>query len=136
MVITLLQFRKVLGPYPGFPDKHVLMLYHRINYMYIPQVRKKGKLPGECKGIEYALEYGSAAVEVQKEAFEEKQRVLIVDDLLATGGTLKAAVDLVQAAGSEIVECFVIMELAFIKAPLGRAKIPKEIKVSSLISYD
>ena len=75
-------------------------------------------------------------MEVQKEAFENKQRVLIVDDLLATGGTLKAAVDLIQAVDSEIIECFVIMELSYIKAPLGRAKIPDEIKVSALISYD
>ena len=99
-------------------------------------MRKKGKLPGECKGIEYELEYGTAAVEVQEEAFSTKQRVLIVDDLLATGGTLKAAVDLIQSLNSEIVECFVVMELAFIKAPLGRAKIPHDVPVHSLIAYD
>ena len=99
-------------------------------------MRKKGKLPGECKGIEYSLEYGTAAVEVQTEAFEVKKRVLIVDDLLATGGTLKAAVDLIQGLDSDIVECFVLMELAFIKAPLGRAQLPDNIKVTSLISYD
>ena len=81
------------------------------------------------------MEYGSAAVEVQKEAFENKQRVLIVDDLLATGGTMKAAVDLIQGLQSDIVECFLIMELSFIKAPLGRAKIPEGVKVTSLISY-
>ena len=99
-------------------------------------MRKKGKLPGECKGIEYSLEYGTAAVEVQKEAFEDKRRVLIVDDLLATGGTLKAAVDLIQGLDSDIVECFVLMELSFIKAPLGRAQLPDNVKVTSLISYD
>ena len=60
---------------------------------------------------------------------------MIVDDLLATGGTLKAAVDLIQGLHSEIVECFVLMELSFIKAPLGRAKIPEGIKVTSLIEY-
>ena len=104
--------------------------------VYFLKVRKKGKLPGALKGIEYALEYGSAECEVQKEAFETTQRVLIVDDLLATGGTMRAAVDLIQGLSSDIVECFVIMELSFLKAPLGRAKIPAGIKVSSLISYD
>ena len=99
---------------------------------FVP-IRKQGKLPGDCCCIEYALEYGNAAVEVQKEAFEKKQRILIVDDLLATGGTLKAAVDLVRSLDSEVVECFVIMELAFIN---GREKVPNDIQVTSLIPYD
>merc|ERR1712150_108927 len=111
------------------------IMANEIGVAFVP-VRKKGKLPGALKGIEYALEYGSAECEVQKEAFDTTQRVLIVDDLLATWGTMRAAVDLIQGLSSDIVECFVIMELSFLKAPLGRAKIPAGIKVSSLISYN
>lgn len=100
---------------------------------FIP-VRKAGKLPGECVGISYDLEYGSASVEMQKVGFEgqKKRRVLIVDDLLATGGTMKAAVDLVQKVGSTPVECYVIIELAFLN---GRAKLPGDVTVTSLISF-
>ena len=77
---------------------------------FIP-IRKKGKLPGECSVTSYDLEYGSATFELQKNAFEfcnkhdKKSRTMIVDDLLATGGTMKAACDLVNAQGQLISEC-------------------------------
>ena len=79
------------------------------------------------------MEYGSASVEIQKEAIQSGQRVLVVDDLLATGGTLSAAVDLLQKCGATVSECFVLIELAFIK---GREKLPKDVAVSTLVTYD
>ena len=79
------------------------------------------------------MEYGSASVEIQKEAIQSGQRVLVVDDLLATGGTLSAAVDLLQKCGATVSECFVLIELAFIN---GREKLPKGVAVSTLVTYD
>jgi len=100
---------------------------------FVP-VRKRGKLPGECLGISYDLEYGTASVEIQKAALAEKKRVLIVDDLLATGGTMKAAVDLVKQLGSTPVECYVIIELTALN---GRAKLPQDgVTVTSMIPLD
>ncbi len=72
-------------------------------------VRKKGKLPSETLGEEYSLEYGSATLEIHKDAIEKGERILLVDDLIATGGTALAAIALIRAAGAEIDEaCFVI----------------------------
>ncbi|BES88775.1 adenine phosphoribosyltransferase [Nesidiocoris tenuis] len=97
---------------------------------FVP-ARKKGKLPGELIRLEYSLEYGTDVMEVQKESLAGKKSVLIVDDLLATGGTMKAAVDLATSTGANVVECFVILELADLK---GRDKIP--VPCHSLIVYD
>lgn len=95
-------------------------------------VRKKGKLPGETHKVEYALEYGTDVFELQCGAIKKGQRVLIVDDLLATGGSLKAACELVTRAGGEIEGCLVVLEL---KALNGRAKL-NGITVHSFIEYD
>lgn len=75
-------------------------------------VRKAGKLPREVVSTSYELEYGQATVEVQADAFLPGQRVLVVDDVLATGGTLAAALDLVRLAGGRIAGCGVLLELA------------------------
>ena len=104
------------------------------------QIRKKGKLPGQCTGVSYDLEYGSASVELQSNAFEfcqkgsdSKARVLVVDDLMATGGTMKAACDVLNAhAEAEVTHAFVVMELAFLK---GSSKLPSDVNYQSLISY-
>lgn len=95
-------------------------------------IRKKNKLPGETFQIEYQLEYGSDIFEIQKDAIKKDQKVLIVDDLLATGGTLSAACQLVTKAGGIVDGCLVIMELTALN---GRKNI-KGFPVNSLIQYD
>lgn len=98
---------------------------------FVP-IRKKGKLPGEVFSQEYELEYGTDHFEVQKNAIKPKQKVLIVDDLLATGGTLDAACKLIDKCGGEVAECLVVMELAFLS---GREKL-KNRKFHSFIQYE
>lgn len=95
-------------------------------------VRKKGKLPGETHKVEYVLEYGTDVFELQCGAIKKDQRVLIVDDLLATGGSLKAAYELVQKAGGIVDGCLVVMELTALN---GRSKL-EGIPVHAFIQYD
>jgi adenine phosphoribosyltransferase len=83
-------------------------------------VRKAGKLPREVLSATYALEYGEATLEVHRDAFRAGERVLVVDDVLATGGTAAATLDLVEQAGGRVVGFSVLMELAFLK---GRARL-------------
>lgn len=97
---------------------------------FIP-IRKKGKLPLETYSIEYDLEYGSAILEMHRDAIKEGQKVVIVDDLLATGGTTKAMIDLIKKAGAEIVKICFVIELEELK---GREKL-KEYEVKSLVKY-
>ena len=78
-------------------------------------VRKAGKLPRATLSASYQLEYGEATLEVHEDAFLAGQRVLVVDDVLATGGTAAAALELVERAGGTVVGCTVLMELAFLK---------------------
>ncbi|GGS77604.1 adenine phosphoribosyltransferase [Planobispora rosea] len=87
---------------------------YRARAGFVP-MRKKGKLPAETLDASYDLEYGSATIEVHRDAFAPGDRVLIVDDVLATGGTARAAVELVRRAGAEVVAVAVLMELAFLK---------------------
>jgi adenine phosphoribosyltransferase len=77
-------------------------------------VRKAGKLPRATHAVSYALEYGEATLEVHRDAFTAGQRVLVVDDVLATGGTAAAALDLVERAGGTVAGFTVLMELAFL----------------------
>ncbi len=81
---------------------------------FVP-IRKKGKLPGEVHAQSYELEYGSATLEVQCDAFTPGERVLVVDDVLATGGTIGASLDLVRRAGAELAGVVVLMELGFLE---------------------
>ncbi|MDH2427392.1 adenine phosphoribosyltransferase [Sphaerisporangium sp. TRM90804] len=81
---------------------------------FVP-IRKKGKLPAATFDASYDLEYGSAVIEVHRDAFAPGERVLVVDDVLATGGTARAAVELVNRAGAHVVGVSVLMELAFLK---------------------
>lgn len=83
-------------------------------------VRKPGKLPYKTVGVEYALEYGTDRVEMHVDAVKPGSRVLIIDDLLATGGTCAATASLLQGQGAQIVECAFLIELAFLE---GRAKL-------------
>ena len=94
-------------------------------------VRKKGKLPGKCVPHTYSLEYGSDTVEVQEDAVVNGARVVIVDDLLATGGTLAAAGQLLTKVGAEVVGAATIIELTFLDGR-GRLKMPFD----ALLRYD
>lgn len=94
-------------------------------------VRKEGKLPHRTRKMSYSLEYGSATVEIHEDAISPGSRVLIVDDLLATGGTLAATVDLVRGLGGKIEAAAVLIELDFLK---GREKL-KDVPIFSLIHY-
>ena len=95
-------------------------------------VRKKGKLPFETHEATYELEYGTDTLEIHKDAFGRGKKVLILDDLLATGGTTRATVDLIEKLGGEIVEAAFVIELEFLN---GREKL-KDIPVFSLVKYD
>jgi adenine phosphoribosyltransferase len=106
-------------------------LAYRLNAGFVP-VRKPGKLPAETVKISYELEYGSNALEVHKDAVQKGQRILIVDDLLATGGTAVATADLASRLGAHIAGLGFVVELDFLK---GREKLGK-YDVFSLLHYD
>jgi adenine phosphoribosyltransferase len=95
-------------------------------------VRKPGKLPGDVIGVDYSLEYGSDRLEILPDGFEHGPRVLIVDDLLATGGTAGACAQLVQKVGGEICGFTFVVELADLG---GKAQLPEAAPVESLIVY-
>jgi adenine phosphoribosyltransferase len=101
----------------------------RLGAGFVP-IRKKGKLPGATFAQEYELEYGTATIEVLTDAFEPSERVLVIDDVLATGGTARATADLVRRAGAEVVGLAVLLELSFLN---GRAKLPG-LPVTSLLT--
>lgn len=98
---------------------------------FIP-IRKKGKLPCETISAEYDLEYGTASIEMHKDAIVPGQKVLLVDDLIATGGTIEAACRLVEQLGGDVVKIIFLMELAGLK---GREKLAK-YDVASVITYE
>lgn len=98
---------------------------------FVP-VRKKGKLPCETISAEYDLEYGKAAVEIHKDAVKPGQKVVLVDDLIATGGTMEASIRLVEQLGGEVVKIIFLMELAGLK---GREKLAG-YEVASVITYE
>ena len=95
-------------------------------------VRKKGKLPCETVSMKYELEYGSAEIEIHKDAIKPGQKVVIVDDLIATGGTVEAAAKLIESLGGEVVKIVFLMELAGLE---GRKKLEK-YDVASVICYE
>ena len=103
----------------------------RLGAGFVP-ARKPGKLPREVASVEYALEYGVDALEVHSDALSGGSRVLVHDDLLATGGTAEACCRLVEAAGAEVVGCAFVVELGFLG---GRERLG-ERDVHSLIVYD
>lgn len=96
-------------------------------------VRKHGKLPGHTKEISYALEYNNAVLEMQHDAIEPGQRVLIVDDLLATGGTSIAAAKLIEQLGGVVVGYAFVIELAFLN---GRRVIGDNYDIKTLVTYE
>ena len=96
---------------------------------FVP-VRKKGKLPGVTFAQDYDLEYGTATIEVLTDAFSPSDRVLVIDDVLATGGTARATADLVHRTGAQVTGLAVLLELSVLN---GRAKLP-DLPVSALLT--
>jgi len=94
-------------------------------------VRKEGKLPGRTVRFSYDLEYGSDTIEVQEDAIAPGQRIIVVDDLVATGGTMGAAVDLVRQQGGTVCAAACIIELGFLN---GRQRL--EVPLTSMVVYD
>lgn len=103
---------------------------YNLHKAFVP-VRKKGKLPRETVSAEYELEYGKAEIEMHKDAIQPGQKVVLVDDLIATGGTIEAAARLVEELGGEVVKIIFLMELEGLK---GREKL-KGYDVESVIHY-
>ena len=98
------------------------------------QVRKPGKLPAETMGCDYQLEYGSDRIEIHTDAIRKGERILLVDDLIATGGTMEAAVKLIQEIGGEIIECCFVVDLPEVG---GRARLEKQgQKVFALCQFE
>ena len=97
---------------------------------FVP-VRKKGKLPCETISVEYELEYGTAEIEIHKDAIQPRQKVVIIHDLMATGGTIEALIKLVEQLGGEVVKIVFLMELEGLK---GREKL-EGYDVASVIRY-
>ncbi len=105
---------------------------YRLNKGFVP-IRKEGKLPSITEKESYELEYGKAAVEVHVDAIPKGSRILLVDDLIATAGTLVAAINLIKRLGGDVVECAVIIELPDLH---GREKIGKKgHKLFSLVQF-
>ena len=104
---------------------------YNLHKPFVP-IRKKGKLPCETVSAEYDLEYGKAEIEIHKDAIKPGQKVVLVDDLIATGGTMEASCKLVEQLGGEVVKILFLMELAGLK---GREKLAK-YDVASVITYE
>ena len=107
------------------------VLAYKLDVGFIP-IRKKGKLPYKTIGESYTLEYGEETVEIHEDAFSRGERVVIIDDLMATGGTIAAAASLVQKLGAEIIECAFVLELPDLK---GREKLGNQ-KVFSIVEFE
>ncbi len=106
------------------------MLAEKLNAGFIP-IRKPGKLPAEIESQSYALEYGNDTIQIHKDAIKIGERVLLHDDLLATGGTALAAANLIEKLGGEVVQISFVIELSFLN---GRDKL-KMYDVKSLVDY-
>lgn len=106
-------------------------LAYNLGKPFIP-VRKKGKLPRETVQQTYDLEYGTATIEIHKDAIKPGQKVVLVDDLIATGGTIKAAANLIESLGGEVVKILFVMELA----GLNGRKVLEGYDVSAAITYE
>ena len=102
----------------------------RLNCGFV-MLRKRGKLPGEVVGLDYALEYGQDRIEIQADAIGNGQRVVLLDDLLATGGTMRAGIDLLRQVGADVAAAAVLIELSFLG---GRDRLG--LPFESLVAYD
>lgn len=106
-------------------------LSYKMGLAFVP-IRKPGKLPGEVIAKSYALEYGEDTIEVQKEAVKPGDRIIIVDDLVATGGTLKAAVELIEELGAEVAGIICLIELT----DLNARKLLKGYTLETIVKYN
>ena len=104
---------------------------YELGKAFVP-VRKKGKLPCETVSAEYELEYGTATIEIHKDAIKPGQKVVVVDDLIATGGTIEAAIKLIEQLGGEVVKVLFLIELAGLN---GREKLAG-YDVESVVTYE
>jgi adenine phosphoribosyltransferase len=107
------------------------VLAYKLEIGFIP-VRKKGKLPYKTVGESYTLEYGEETVEIHEDAIQKGERIIIIDDLMATGGTISAAVNLVEKLGGNILECAFVIELPDLK---GRQKITDQ-NIYSILEFE
>jgi adenine phosphoribosyltransferase len=107
------------------------MLAQKLGIGFVP-ARKKGKLPWKTRGLDYALEYGTASLEIHEDAITPGEQVLLADDLLATGGTAGAALELMKQSGANIIASVFFIELGFLK---GREKVASYGPVHSLLTY-
>lgn len=107
------------------------MLAQKLGIGFVP-ARKKGKLPWKTRGLDYALEYGTASLEIHEDAITPGEQVLLADDLLATGGTAGAALELMKQSGANIIGSVFFIELGFLK---GREKVASYGPVHSLLTY-
>lgn len=123
------EFDVVIGPESRGFIFGVPIAYN-LSKPFVP-VRKKGKLPCETVAIEYQLEYGKAVLEMHKNSIKPGQKVVIIDDLLATGGTMEAIIKLVEGLGATVIKCVFLIELAGLN---GRKKLAGH-KVESVIVY-
>ena len=118
---------------PDFPEPGIIFsvpIAYNLRKPFIP-VRKKGKLPCETVSMDYDLEYGSAVIEMHKDSIKTGQKVVIVDDLMATGGTIEAIVKLVELMGGVVVKAVFLMELEGLE---GRKKL-EGYDVETVIAY-
>lgn len=102
----------------------------RLNCGFV-MLRKRGKLPGDVIGLDYALEYGQDRIEIQADAITKGQRVVLLDDLLATGGTMRAGIDLLRRVGADVTAAAALIELSFLG---GRDRLG--LPFESLVAYD
>src|SRR5436190_12981257 len=106
---------------------------HELGRGFIP-IRKKGKLPSRTIGQDYSLEYGVDTIEIHADAIKQSDRILLIDDLIATGGTAGAAIDLIRKSGGEVVAAAFVIDLPELG---GAAKLrSKNVKVHTLVSFD
>ena len=117
----------------GIESRGFLLAAPLAERMNLPMtmIRKKGKLPGDVVSYEYELEYGTDIIEIQSDAISAGNRVVILDDLLATGGTLEASIHLCRQVGADVVGSAVIIELDFLN---GKENL--DVSFKSLVNYD
>ena len=135
---------QMLHPYAGQPIDKVVGLEargfilggaiaHQLTVGFVP-IRKKGKLPGATLSQDYILEYGQATVEIHDDAIAPSERILVVDDLLATGGTAEAGIRLIEKLGGEIIGCSFIVDLPELG---GRKRLEKlDVDVHALCAFE